>query len=211
MSTVHPDGVYGSDGEGFNCGKLSREDAIRVLTGHPDGTFILRSSASMANAYTISVLRHGIVQHLRIKNMPGGYAINSSDPPCTHLDELIAAAQNKKLHHKSGTGRSAGGATGGADGPTHICLNQALHAAATTPVPWHWVTSKTTPPPPGEPPRIPALARAQHYAAQLYIKEECGTNDNVLKWHGDEPAHTRKCDGGGLFDEFNEFLCFRFC
>jgi len=40
----------------WNWGRLSREDAVKELTGHPEGTFLVRMSQTEENAYSISVV-----------------------------------------------------------------------------------------------------------------------------------------------------------
>ena len=46
--------------------------AERELTGHKDGTFLVRASESEKGQFSISVCAHGAVRHIRILQLPGG-------------------------------------------------------------------------------------------------------------------------------------------
>ena len=93
----------------WNWGALPRDDAVRKLTGHPDGTFLVRASASAADAYSISVVRDGQVQHVRINSVPGGFAMHKGDMSCKTLAVLVAKNCGKRmtasLHGKSAESR----------------------------------------------------------------------------------------------------------
>ena len=77
VNTPIPQGM--PDPELWNWDALPRDDAVRALSGHPEGCFLVRASASAANAYSISVVQQGQVRHIRINNLPGGFAINRDD------------------------------------------------------------------------------------------------------------------------------------
>lgn len=106
-STPIPQGM--PDPELWNWDALPRDDAVRQLSGHPEGTFLVRASASAANAYSISVVQQGQVRHIRINNMPGGFAINKDDVPCATLSDLVAQKTGEKL--KSTLQGSSGNST----------------------------------------------------------------------------------------------------
>eukprot|EP00039_Didymoeca_costata_P014840 m.245240 g.245240 ORF g.245240 m.245240 type:complete len:462 (+) comp16107_c1_seq1:177-1562(+) len=91
----------------WDWGNIDRDNAVRVLQGHSEGTFLVRSSTSQANSYSISVVQNGQVRHIRINSVPGGYSINAQDRPAPTLGHLVAAKMGEKLKSSlQGTGQS---------------------------------------------------------------------------------------------------------
>lgn len=91
----------------WNWDTLSRDDAVRVLQGHPEGTFLVRASTTQANSYSISVVQNHQVRHIRIVHANGGYSINTKDRPCSTIAELIRNKMGEKLKSQlHGSGQS---------------------------------------------------------------------------------------------------------
>lgn len=63
----------------WDWGGLSKEEAEKLLRGKPEGTFLVRASASTAGAYSISLVKDGVVSHIRIQNVEGGFIIKKKD------------------------------------------------------------------------------------------------------------------------------------
>jgi Ca2+-binding EF-hand superfamily protein len=85
-----------ADPQIWNWGNLDRNEAIRMLMGQNEGTFLVRSSATQQGAYSISVVQQGQVRHVRVANKDGGFAMNQADTACPDIADLI----NSQLHKK---------------------------------------------------------------------------------------------------------------
>eukprot|EP00043_Microstomoeca_roanoka_P029389 m.21714 g.21714 ORF g.21714 m.21714 type:complete len:140 (-) comp9171_c0_seq1:136-555(-) len=84
----------------WNWGRISREEAIKELTGKEEGTFLVRMSQSQDDAYSISLVQDGQVRHIRVLSVDGGFCINKSEPPCPTIADLIAEKQGEKIKSK---------------------------------------------------------------------------------------------------------------
>jgi len=85
------------DPEIWNWGALDRNECIRMLTGQSEGTFLVRESATTQGAWSISVVQHGQVKHVRVINKDGGYAMNAQDIACPNIADLINSQMGKKV------------------------------------------------------------------------------------------------------------------
>eukprot|EP00056_Hartaetosiga_gracilis_P018856 m.12164 g.12164 ORF g.12164 m.12164 type:complete len:136 (+) comp7130_c0_seq1:72-479(+) len=88
------------DTQPWNWGRVSRDDAVKELTGKSEGTFLVRMSQTQDDAYSISVVQDGQVRHIRVLSVPGGFCINKADAPCHSIAELIAEKQGEKIKSK---------------------------------------------------------------------------------------------------------------
>ncbi|EGD76159.1 hypothetical protein PTSG_00866 [Salpingoeca rosetta] len=84
----------------WNWGRISRDEAVKELSGKPEGTFLVRMSQSQDDAYSISVVQDGQVRHIRVLSVEGGFCINKADAPCETIADLIAEKQGEKIKSK---------------------------------------------------------------------------------------------------------------
>jgi hypothetical protein len=77
--------------------KIDYDEAVDLLTGKPEGTFLVRASTSTANGFTISMVQDSSVRHIKVHNVEGGYAINDHSSPCESLATLIQSLQTETM------------------------------------------------------------------------------------------------------------------
>ena len=56
------------------AGKMDKAGAEANLAGKPDGTFLIRESASKAGSFTLAIVSQGACCHMALKRPPGGTA-----------------------------------------------------------------------------------------------------------------------------------------
>lgn len=62
-------------------GSIDRDEAVsRLQSVNQDGAFLLRTSKNQAGAYTISVQCGSTINHVRVTNSSGGYALGQGKP-----------------------------------------------------------------------------------------------------------------------------------
>jgi len=87
-----------SDPQLWNWGAISKDEAMKKLSTHDNGTFLVRASASTPGSFTISVVQEGAVRHVKILNMgQEKFAINKNDEPCNSIVQLIKQKMMEKL------------------------------------------------------------------------------------------------------------------
>lgn len=79
---------------GWYWGPLSKEEAEQKLSLQPDGSFLVRDSASQTYLFTISFRCFGRTLHSRIKYLYGKYSVTDEDRYSSVID-LIADGMSK--------------------------------------------------------------------------------------------------------------------
>ena len=81
----------------WDWGALAKEEAEAKLASSPEGTFLVRASASTAGAFSISLVKDGVVSHIRIQNVDGGYIIKKKDKVHPYVCSTIVPPQQSLL------------------------------------------------------------------------------------------------------------------
>eukprot|EP00051_Salpingoeca_urceolata_P020475 m.307367 g.307367 ORF g.307367 m.307367 type:complete len:136 (-) comp19628_c1_seq7:872-1279(-) len=83
--------------EGWNWGKVSKEDATEALNGKPNGTFLVRISTTHEDEYSISLVDHGTVKHIHVKSTDAGFKLHPGDEGHESINHLVHHHMGRSL------------------------------------------------------------------------------------------------------------------